>query len=110
MAADTNKHGRVTWIDAIEYIKSLPNYARTLESEFGPRIRHMLALAPMTGPPSRFQRSKRSPRGCSAASIRITTARYPSTRSRPIADQPLNLDGATRHRRRDLYRSPYRKP
>jgi Ca2+-binding EF-hand superfamily protein len=46
MAADTNKDGRITWLEAIEFTKARPNYLQTAASGHGPAVRQLLALAP----------------------------------------------------------------
>lgn len=44
-AADADKDGRVTWVEAIDAVKNRPNYAATIASGFGQRIRQLLELA-----------------------------------------------------------------
>ena len=46
LTADADKDGRITWNEAIEYVKKQPNYARTVASGTGSPGRQLLALAP----------------------------------------------------------------
>jgi Ca2+-binding EF-hand superfamily protein len=46
MKADLDKDGKITWLEAIEYAKSQPGYARTLETGIGASAHQILELAP----------------------------------------------------------------
>jgi Ca2+-binding EF-hand superfamily protein len=46
LQADTDKDGKVTWLEAIEAAKQQPNYSRSVEYSFGPIFSQLQELTP----------------------------------------------------------------